>query len=346
MAGGEDDASNSISNEIQIKKLKQLDQNRQNQLKLLEQMREKFNEMSEKKLGQSEDEEAEEEEKKKQEKKLKLQQQSRKTSLAEEDDMFKIKELDDKQFEQKMMSAKTDQEPLIEDEDPDDDQNYLKLRIGEVLNKQYRIVKKLGKGVFSNVCQAIDLETNGNVAIKILRRDEIMLQAGEKEKKILEILNNEDKLDKKHIIRLKNSFYHKQHLCLVFELMDMNLREAIKAYAAKGTGLPLDAVRSFGQQLFMALLHMKKLKIIHGDIKPDNILLSSDTKTVKLCDFGTAFFVEEATLVEYMVSRFYRAPEVMLRSAPLARLSPPRARLSPPLAPSPRRTRAVCFLNA
>lgn len=56
---------------------------------------------------------------------------------------------------------------------------------------------------------------------------------------------------------------------------------------------------------------MKKEKIIHADLKPDNILLSKDTKTVKICDFGTAFYVEEAQLTEYMESRFYRAPEVI-----------------------------------
>ena len=42
---------------------------------------------------------------------------------------------------------------------------------------------------------------------------------------------------------------------------------------------------------------MKKFKIIHADIKPDNILLSADTKTIKLCDMGTAFYEKERTLV-------------------------------------------------
>ena len=57
---------------------------------------------------------------------------------------------------------------------------------------------------------------------------------------------------------------------------------------------------------------MRKHKIIHADIKPDNILISKDTKTIKICDFGTAFPSNENTLVEYLVSRFYRAPEVII----------------------------------
>jgi len=65
-------------------------------------------------------------------------------------------------------------------------------------------------------------------------------------------------------------------------------------------------------QLFVALAHLRKHRIIHADIKPDNILISKDTKLLKLCDFGTAFNIEEATIIEYLVSRFYRAPEIIL----------------------------------
>ncbi len=57
---------------------------------------------------------------------------------------------------------------------------------------------------------------------------------------------------------------------------------------------------------------MKKNKIIHSDLKPDNILVSKDTKTIKVCDLGTAFSVDECTLVEYLESRYYRAPEVII----------------------------------
>jgi serine/threonine-protein kinase PRP4 len=60
---------------------------------------------------------------------------------------------------------------------------------------------------------------------------------------------------------------------LAFELLEMNLRDAIKEYG-KGKGLGLDYVRSFAQQIFKALYHMRKHRIIHADIKPDNILIS------------------------------------------------------------------------
>lgn len=65
-------------------------------------------------------------------------------------------------------------------------------------------------------------------------------------------------------------------------------------------------------QLFISLAFLRKNKIIHADIKPDNILISYDHKKIKLCDFGTAFGVEECSLVDYLVSRYYRAPEVII----------------------------------
>jgi len=64
--------------------------------------------------------------------------------------------------------------------------------------------------------------------------------------------------------------------------------------------------------MFIALKHCKLNKVVHADIKPDNVLVSADTKKIKLCDFGTAFPESEASLVEYLVSRYYRAPEIII----------------------------------
>ena len=60
------------------------------------------------------------------------------------------------------------------------------------------------------------------------------------------------------------------------------------------------AVRTYAMQLFVALNHLKKHKLVHADLKPDNILVSKDTKTIKLCDFGTAFPEAECSLVDYL----------------------------------------------
>jgi len=57
-------------------------------------------------------------------------------------------------------------------------------------------------------------------------------------------------------------------------------------------------------------LHGKKL--IHADLKPDNVMVTKDKQRIKLCDFGSCLGIDEATPTEYLVSRFYRAPEIML----------------------------------
>lgn len=69
-----------------------------------------------------------------------------------------------------------------------------------------------------------------------------------------------------------------------------------------------------GRQLLNALLLLKEIHIVHADIKLDNILVSQDLKTIKLCDFGSAFYEHsiDGRPTPYLVSRFYRAPEVTL----------------------------------
>ncbi|CAD8204940.1 unnamed protein product [Paramecium octaurelia] len=189
-----------------------------------------------------------------------------------------------------------------------DDDKYYRITIGEMI-KDYKIINKCGKGVFGNVCKAI--KDGQEYAIKFIRAEDIYIRSGERERQILKQLNEADPNNKKHILRLIESFEHRKHLCLVFESLDLNLRDALKVYT-KGQGLDLSAIRSYAMQLFVALAHLRRHKIIHADIKPDNILISSDTKLLKLCDFGTAFTVDEVTVVEYLVSRYYRAPEIII----------------------------------
>lgn len=61
-----------------------------------------------------------------------------------------------------------------------------------------------------------------------------------------------------------------------------------------------------------ALRHIKQCELIHADIKPDNILVDETLESIKVCDFGTACEVSENEITDYMVSRFYRAPEIIL----------------------------------
>jgi len=148
------------------------------------------------------------------------------------------------------------------------------VRIGEMLDGRYTVYGYTGQGVFSNVVRARDAaRDNEDVAVKIIRNNDIMQKSGLKELEILKRLNDGDTEDRYHCVRLRRNFYHKQHLCLVFEPLSMNLREILKKYG-KDVGLHVKAVRSYAQQLFLAMKLLKKANILHADIKPDNILVS------------------------------------------------------------------------
>lgn len=194
----------------------------------------------------------------------------------------------------------------------DDTEGYYKLRCGELLDDRYLVYGYTGQGVFGNVIRARDqTRASREVAVKIIRNNEIMHKTGLKELDIVKRLNDSDWEDKYHCIQLFGHFFHKQHLCLVFELQSMNLRELLKKYG-KDVGLHVKAVRSYTQQLLLALKLLKKCNILHADLKPDNILVNESKLQVKLCDFGSACHVADAELAPYLISRFYRAPEIMM----------------------------------
>ncbi|XP_016982029.1 serine/threonine-protein kinase PRP4 homolog isoform X2 [Drosophila rhopaloa] len=194
----------------------------------------------------------------------------------------------------------------------DDAEGYYRVRIGEVLDNRYLVNGYTGQGVFSNVVRGRDqARGQANVAIKIIRNNEIMHKTGLRELEILKKLNDADPEDRFHCLRLYRHFFHKQHLCMVFEPLAMNLREVLKKYG-KNVGLHIKAVRSYTQQLFLALKLLKKTGILHADIKPDNILVNENNLILKLCDFGSASAISDNEITPYLVSRFYRSPEIIL----------------------------------
>ncbi|CRG96197.1 serine/threonine protein kinase, putative [Plasmodium gallinaceum] len=193
-----------------------------------------------------------------------------------------------------------------------DSEGYYKAIVGEVIDNRYSVVCELvGKGVFSNVLKCYDMVNKMPVAIKVIRDNDMMKKAAEKEISILKKLNQYDKDNKRHIVRLLRSIKYKNHLCLVFEWMWGNLRIALKKYG-NGYGLNATAVHCYTKQLFIALRHMRKCKIMHADLKPDNILINEKFNALKVCDLGSASDISENEITSYLVSRFYRAPEIIL----------------------------------
>ncbi|EAZ21372.1 hypothetical protein OsJ_37029 [Oryza sativa Japonica Group] len=197
----------------------------------------------------------------------------------------------------------------------DDAEGYYTYRFGELLDGRYEITAAHGKGVFSTVVRAKDLKAGKDdpeeVAIKIIRNNETMYKAGKQEVSILEKLASADREDRRHCVRFISSFMYRNHLCLVFESLNMNLREVLKKFG-RNIGLKLTAVRAYSKQLFIALKHLKNCKVLHCDIKPDNMLVNEAKNVLKLCDFGNAMLAGMNEVTPYLVSRFYRAPEIIL----------------------------------
>lgn len=188
---------------------------------------------------------------------------------------------------------------------------YVNDVLGGEESKKYMVLDILGHGTFGQVAKCQNLTNQEIVAIKVVKSKPAYLNQSLTEITILEHLNTKvDPNDCHHFLRLKDKFMHKNHLCLVFELLSSNIYELIKQNQFHGLSIRL--VRVFTKQLLDSLAVLKDANLIHCDLKPENILLvSPDRPDLKIIDFGSACH-ERQTMYTYIQSRFYRSPEVML----------------------------------
>ncbi|UMM43852.1 hypothetical protein L5515_019181 [Caenorhabditis briggsae] len=196
-----------------------------------------------------------------------------------------------------------------------DDQNYdYILKNGEIFDKRYVILSDtpVGKGSFGQVTKAYDTVTKEEVAIKIIKNKKTFFDQAQIEIHLLELTNAHDKDNKYNIVTLKGHFVHRAHLCLVFELLSYNLYDLLKNTNFRGVSLNL--ARKFAQQLGKTLLFLSspELSIIHCDLKPENVLLVNAKRSqIRVIDFGSSCQTGHR-IYQYIQSRFYRSPEVLL----------------------------------
>ncbi|XP_016139438.1 homeodomain-interacting protein kinase 2-like [Sinocyclocheilus grahami] len=129
---------------------------------------------------------------------------------------------------------------------------------------------------------------------------------------ILSRLSTEN-ADEFNFVRSYECFQHKNHTCLVFEMLEQNLYDFLKH--SKFSPLLLKCIRPVLQQVATALLKLKSLGLIHADLKPENIMLVDPIRQpyrVKVIDFGSASHISKAVCSTYLQSRYYRAPEIIL----------------------------------
>ncbi|KAJ7091196.1 kinase-like domain-containing protein [Mycena epipterygia] len=204
--------------------------------------------------------------------------------------------------------------PAHNDGYDNDDYDYI-LYVNDWLGAEdghkYLILDILGQGTFGQVVKCQNMKTHEIVAVKVVKNKPAYFNQSMMEVTILEMLNkNSDPNDQHHILRLRDSFIHRSHLCLVFELLSSNLYELIKQNQFQGLSTQL--VKVFMAQLLDAMTILKEARLIHCDLKPENILLKSlQSPQIKVIDFGSACH-ERQTVYTYIQSRFYRSPEVLL----------------------------------
>lgn len=166
----------------------------------------------------------------------------------------------------------------------------------------------LGSGTFGQVVKCQNLANQSVVAVKVIKSKPAYLNQSLTEVRLLEYLNQNSQGSS--FIKLLDTFMHKEHLCLVFELLASNLYELIKQNQFHGLNMKL--VKVLTKQLLEAIAQLKTFQMIHCDLKPENILLCQpDKPNIKVIDFGSACFTRQ-TVYSYIQSRFYRSPEVIL----------------------------------
>lgn len=177
---------------------------------------------------------------------------------------------------------------------------------------RYSPLKLLGKGAYGVVCSATDTTSNRTVAIKKIEnafQDLVDAKRILREIKMLRHFHHENVVALYDLIDppLEQKF---DDVYIVLEHMDTDMHKMI--YSAND--LTDDHIQYFLWQSLRGLKCIHSANVMHRDLKPSNLLLNRNCD-LKICDFGLARGVdlaEEYALTEYVVTRWYRAPEVML----------------------------------
>ena len=174
---------------------------------------------------------------------------------------------------------------------------------------KYQLQKVLGSGSFGYVFLATHMPTGTRRAIKRIEK------VGTQLSREYEVLAELKSLP--HCVQLQECFFTKNEegklvQNLVFEFLENDLERLIGTAKAAQQPLPIARVLDVGYQLFKGIAEVHARGIIHRDLKPENVLINANG-LVKICDFGSSKFVDpKGKNTPYIVSRYYRAPELFL----------------------------------
>ncbi|GMS87038.1 hypothetical protein PENTCL1PPCAC_9213, partial [Pristionchus entomophagus] len=194
---------------------------------------------------------------------------------------------------------------------------YHPVRIGDVFDGKYRVTDKLGWGFSSTVWLCKEVREKRSVALKILKSDEINTETAVDEIEMLKFIRKRDSSDphRNRLVKLLDSFsvsgVNGTHACMAFEPLDMNLLQLIQQF----NGLDIESVKRVIRQVLEGLDYLHtKCKIIHTDIKPENILVTvvgDNITQAKIADLGNACWTHQHFSDEIQTKE-YKAPEVLI----------------------------------
>ncbi|KAG7531296.1 hypothetical protein FFLO_04474 [Filobasidium floriforme] len=177
----------------------------------------------------------------------------------------------------------------------------------------YSKLEKVGEGTYGVVYKARDIRTGQIVALKKIRleaEDEGVPSTAIREISLLKELSKDD-----NIVKLFDILHQDQKLYLVFEFVDMDLKKYMDTVGNAADGLSDLMVKKFTYQLIKGLYYCHAHRVLHRDLKPQNLLIDKEGN-LKLADFGLAraFGIPLRTYTHEVVTLWYRAPEVLLGS--------------------------------
>lgn len=184
------------------------------------------------------------------------------------------------------------------------------------IDTRYSLIRTVGSGAYGVVISASDSLKNRNVAIKMVARafnDEIDAKRILREIKLLKHFNHENIVSIVDMMPPQVKYVDDfNDVYIVADLMETDLHRIIYS---KQT-LSIDHVQYFVYQILRGLKCVHSANVIHRDLKPSNLLVNSNCD-LKICDFGLARGIHgnrssTMLLTEYVVTRWYRAPEIML----------------------------------
>lgn len=179
-------------------------------------------------------------------------------------------------------------------------------------DQRYTRLEKLGEGTYATVYKGKNRLNGEIVALKEIHLDP---EEGAPSTAIREISLMKE-LKHPNIVRLQDIIHTENKLILVFEFMDQDLKKFMDSTARSTHGaLDVQTIKSFMYQLLRGIAYCHENRVLHRDLKPQNLLINKHHQ-LKLGDFGLAraFGIPVNTFSNEVVTLWYRAPDVLLGS--------------------------------